>query len=65
MLHVFFSDIAKSKLHNNRLTSLPLGGDFHSLSITDGTDGHLQLQGNRLTRVSTDAFKSLTTRESM
>ena len=41
-------------LYNNKLTDLPVGGDFTDFSI----DNNLQLQNNRITRIRKDTFKN-------
>ena len=56
MLRHIFSP--HSTLQNNFLTSIPVGGDFEALSIT-GSGQSLDLRNNRITRVPTNAFKSL------
>ncbi|XP_022099461.1 uncharacterized protein LOC110984001 isoform X2 [Acanthaster planci] len=45
-------------LQNNRLTKIPMGGDFVNLSIT----WELDLRGNSITEIKTGAFQNLAAR---
>ncbi|CAH1786413.1 unnamed protein product [Owenia fusiformis] len=54
----YFTSVLEMDLSNNKLTSLPVGGDFHDLNLD-----YLNIENNRITRIKNGTFKNLATNE--